>query len=67
MNCLRCGREFDDPVPEVTYPEGINEVTCREWCAECNQFTVSVLFRWSSAYRVKHPIDPVRGGKHART
>jgi len=65
--CRRCGREFDDPVPEVTYPEGINEIVCREWCAECNRFAVSVLFRWSSAYRVRHPIDPVRGGKHAST
>lgn len=67
MKCLRCGKEFDNPIPEVTYPEGINEIVCREWCAECNKFAVSVLFRWSSAFRVKHPIDPVRGGEHART
>lgn len=66
--CRRCGREFDNPVPEVTYPEGINEIVCDEWCAECNKFAVSILFRWSSAYRVRHPIDPARGGsRHART
>ncbi len=60
--CRRCGRKFDNPVPEITFPEGINEIACSEWCAECNQFAVSVLFRWSSAYRMRHPVDPVRGG-----
>lgn len=65
--CRRCGKEFDNPMPEVTYPEGINEIACREWCAECNQFAVTILFRWSSAYRVKHPQDPIRGGQYART
>lgn len=65
--CLRCGKEFDSPVPEVTYPGGINEIACNEWCAECNKFAVSILFRWSSAYRIKRPLDPVRGGKYAST
>jgi len=61
-NCLRCSREFDDPIPEITHPEGRVEIICREWCAECNQFVATVVLRSSSAYRVQHPQDPMRGG-----
>ncbi len=60
MKCLRCGKEFDNPMPEVTYPEGIHEIACKEWCAECNQFTMNVIRRWSSAYRVKDPVDLIK-------
>ena len=67
MKCLRCDREFDNPIPEVTDPNGRYEIATSEWCAGCNAFTMSVLLRWASAYRVKHPIDPVRGGRHANT
>lgn len=65
--CWRCGKEFDNPVPEVTHPEGRMEIICCEWCAGCNQFVATVVLRWASAYRVEHPHDPVRGGEHART
>lgn len=60
--CKRCHREFDNPVPEVTHPEGFHEIMCAEWCAECNKFAVSILGRWNSAYRVSRPVDPLRGG-----
>lgn len=63
--CRRCGREFSNPVPEVTYPEGIHEIACKEWCAECNTYAMSVTFRWSSAYRTRRLHDPMKGGKHA--
>lgn len=65
--CRRCGKEFDSPVPEVTYPGGIVEIASHEWCAECNAFAMNIVYRWSSAYRVdpKNLVDPVRGGEHA--
>lgn len=64
--CLRCGKDFDDPVPEITYPEGIREIATKEYCAGCNAFVMSIVFRESSAYKQKHPIDPLRGGKNAK-
>ena len=67
MKCLRCGKEYDNSTPEVTDPGGRHEIATNEWCAECNQFTMTVLLRWASAYRVTHPQDPVKGGQHANT
>lgn len=67
MKCLRCDKEFDNPVPEVTVPNGRHEIATSEWCAECNAFTMNVVLRWASAYKVKHPHDPMRGGQHAYT
>lgn len=63
--CLRCGREFTNPVPEVTNPGLIRDIACKGWCAACNAFTMSVVYRWSSAYAVdpKQLDDPLRGGK----
>lgn len=63
--CLRCGRAFSNPVPEVTHPEGIHEIATHEWCTDCNIFAMNILFRWSSAYRVRSPYDPLRGGSNA--
>lgn len=63
--CRRCGREFSNPVPEVTYPEGIHEIACDEWCADCNALAMSIVFRESSAYKRKLLFDPRRGGSHA--
>lgn len=64
-HCRRCGRSFDDPVPEVTHSEGIHEIACVEWCAECNAFAMSIVFRESSAYRVAKGSlrDPMQGGR----
>ena len=61
--CKRCGREFDNPVPEVTYPEGIHDIATKEWCADCNALTLTVLFRESSAYRKLPLHDPMKGGR----
>lgn len=63
--CRRCGREFDNPVPEVTYPKGLHEIATSEWCAECNVFTMSIVFRESSAYKVRRLHDPMKGGGYA--
>ena len=53
MKCLRCGLEYDNPVPEVTNPEGqIMEIMTVEWCPACNAIGVSVLFRERCAYQV---------------
>ncbi len=65
MICKRCGREFSNPIPEITEPEGHREVASAEWCADCNSFAMSIVFRNSSAYRKKKLYDPVRGGTHA--
>lgn len=63
--CRRCGREFDNSVPEVTYPKGIHEIATSEWCAECNVFTMSIVFRESSAYKTRRLHDPMKGGGYA--
>lgn len=62
MKCRRCGREFTDPVPEVTTPSGNREIACVEWCPGCNTFVMNVIFRWNTAYAVKHLEDPLKGG-----
>ena len=56
--CKRCGKPYTNPMPEITYPDGVCEIATTEYCAGCNAFLMNVLFRWSSAYRVKHPVDP---------
>lgn len=67
--CRRCGREFDNPVPEVTYPKGSHEVACAEWCADCNAFVMNIVYREFTAYMRKKGslYDPVRGGSHANS
>ena len=68
--CLRCGRGFTNPVPEVTSPGSDPEIACKEWCAECNLFTMNIIRRWSTAYKIdpRKLVDPVRGGgRHAGT
>jgi len=65
MKCLRCGRELDNPVPEVVNPGGIRDIACEEWCAACNALAMSVVYRESSAYyrSEKKLVDPARGGR----
>jgi len=66
--CRRCGREFDNPVPEVTHPEDNREIASVECCADCNTLIMSVIFRGISAYRKERLYDPLRGGsRHANT
>jgi len=52
MKCLRGGKEYNNPIPEVSNPEGIKEIATREWCSDCNALTMAVIFRRSSAYRI---------------
>ncbi len=48
--CLRCGKEYDDPRPEIIIP-GVNpEIATSEWCAECNKVSMAALYRNRSAY-----------------
>lgn len=65
--CLRCGREFENPVPPVVNPEGGREIATSEFCADCNKLIMSVVFRDATAYRVPGTRetlhDPIRGGK----
>ena len=49
--CLRCGKEYDEPIPEVTHPEGDREIASVHYCARCNTLIMTVLFRNNSAYR----------------
>ncbi len=67
--CRRCGVEFDDPVPENSIPSGNTDIASAEWCADCNTFVMSVVFRESSVYRKGKGelFDPLKGGKHANT
>jgi len=59
--CLRCGREYDNPIPEVVDPTRTQkEIATSEWCADCNRLAMSVLFRESSVYRTRELYDPLR-------
>ena len=60
MNCLRCGREFNNPVPEVVNPKGNKEIACVHWCGDCNSKVMGIIFRHTSAYRKR--LMP-KGGK----
>lgn len=63
MPCLRCGRDYEDPVPSVTNPDGQStEIATREWCPDCNRIAMMAVRRHSSAYFLKGAVDPVRGG-----
>lgn len=63
--CLRCGKAFVNPVPPVTVPSGDHEIACEDWCAKCNAFTMSIIRRWSTAYKVelRSLRDPLKGGE----
>ena len=52
MECLRCTKEFEKSVPKVTNPKGVKEIATREYCAECNAFVMSILYRGNSAYDI---------------
>jgi hypothetical protein len=54
--CLRCGREFKNPVPKIrnisnVRPELLHyDIACVKWCANCNRVAMSGIFRNNSAY-----------------
>ena len=54
--CLRCGKEFSNPVPEVVNPEGNREIATKEWCPKCNGLAMGIIFRQSSAYKIPKGI-----------
>jgi DNA-directed RNA polymerase subunit RPC12/RpoP len=51
MRCLRCGKEFDNPYPEIKIKDRNTEIACKEWCAKCNELVMHVLYRGRSAYQ----------------
>ncbi len=57
MKCLRCSREFDNPIPEVINHEGNHGIASVEWCAECNKRAMAALLRTASAY-YEHGMRP---------
>ena len=58
MKCLRCGKDFETPYPEIVYPELDREIACVEWCPECNALVVNVVHRGSSAYKSRRLVRP---------
>ncbi len=66
MKCLRCGKEYDDPVPEIIQPDGVTEIATREWCAGCNAFAMSIVYRGRSAYSKPVFYDPSKGGQECQ-
>ena len=48
--CLRCGKDFRDPVPEIVNPGGNVEIATADWCAACNKAAMAALGRQRSAY-----------------
>ncbi len=53
MRCLRCNREFDNPIPKITNPKGITEIACKDWCPKCNAIAMSMVYRGGSAYLIE--------------
>lgn len=50
MICKRCGKEYEDPYPEIV-GEGVNyEIATLEYCADCNALVMTLVHRESSAY-----------------
>ncbi len=35
--CIRCGKKFDNPTPEIKNSKGNTEIACVGWCAACNK------------------------------
>lgn len=62
MKCLRCGRKYENPVPETANSEGtVREIATVEWCSDCNRLAMSVVFRDRSAYYKKGNLyDPIK-------
>jgi len=59
MKCLRCGRDFEDPVPSVLQPDGdFTEIMCRDWCSDCNKIGLLVVYRGKSIYTDPLPETP---------
>lgn len=52
MICLRCKKEFENPIPPITNTKGVEEIATVRWCADCNALTMSVLYRGGSAYDI---------------
>lgn len=62
--CLRCGRKYETPFPEVVIPDGRMEIASEEWCADCNRLAMTLVFREISAYRMKGVLfDPLKHSK----
>lgn len=63
MKCLRCGCEYDNPVPSETNPESANtEIATVEWCSDCNRIAMMAVFRQSSVYFKGGIKNPAKGG-----
>ena len=74
--CLRCKKPFDNPVPEVSNPQGMHDdIATDKWCAACNKTAMSALYRDAGAYYVQglrppwqsetQSTIPEGGSKHA--
>ncbi len=64
--CLRCGKEFSNPIPPVTNPEGYTEIATDLWCADCNALVMTVLSRGRTAYQMMNiQGSQVIGRNHA--
>ena len=51
--CLRCGKEFNNSVPKITNSKGFTEIATNEWCSDCNNLCMNLVFREGTAYKVK--------------
>ena len=72
MICKRCGRLYTCPDPPIVSDGEVTEIATTDWCADCNAYVMTVLYRGRSAFGPKHPInlyDPIKhkGGDNANT
>lgn len=54
--CQRCGDSFEDPTPEIVYPEIADfgphtlEIACKLYCPSCNAYVMFFVNRKVTAY-----------------
>ena len=58
--CQRCGKEYMDPVPKAVHPDGNPEIATKDWCPDCNSFTMCLVFRGSTAYKIPKGTEVTR-------
>lgn len=59
--CLRCGKKFTNPIPEVTNPNGVRaDIFTDDWCAKCNQIALMASQRRNTIFFDKNvPLRPI--------
>lgn len=52
MKCIRCNREYTNPIPKIRNTKGNpqTEIAAVDYCPNCNRVVMSAVYRNNSAY-----------------